>query len=136
MNCQGEYNLRNYSNIVLLFSASDWKEYNQKLCMEKEKSLKLNDSTCVCNLVPVVETTLVPKENVKDLILEIQKENTVDKKTTSSFKRTLISTADDRLSSKAIGMVGVSVMVSIGLLIVLSDIPIIISALRGKLIRE
>ena len=46
----------------------------------------------------------------------------VDKKTLSSYKRQRTSASDDRLSSRVIGIIGATVVISVALLIVILDI--------------
>ena len=61
-------------------------------------------------------------QTIQERIKEIKKELTVDKKTTSSYTRSLISVYDPRPSSVAIGGCGVGLLCLAALLLLLPDV--------------
>ena len=56
--------------------------------------------------------------------------NTISRKNTSKYKRKLTSAGDERISSKSIGFCAVSVLISIALVILIIDAPILLTNLR------
>ncbi|CAE1328793.1 unnamed protein product [Acanthosepion pharaonis] len=68
-----------------------------------------------------------PRKNISaEEFKESLKEIVINKKDTSSYKRSKISSPDERTSSKAIGMVAIVVTVIPFSLLILSDVPILV----------
>ncbi|VDI42269.1 Hypothetical predicted protein [Mytilus galloprovincialis] len=75
---------------------------------------------CTCSCDNITNTPLTNDELIQK-IEQLRSELTVDKKKTSRYKRSLISTADDRSSSKCIGSFSVVVLAIVICVIVLMD---------------
>lgn len=71
-------------------------------------------------------------QTIEERIKEIKKELTVDKKTTSSYTRSLISVYDPRPSSVAIGSCGVGLLCLAVLLLLLPDVINVLKYLCDK----
>ncbi|XP_033747182.1 uncharacterized protein LOC117332407 [Pecten maximus] len=76
---------------------------------------------CVCGSASSNITNLT-KEHLVELVKELAKELTVNKKETSSYKRKLISAGDQRQSAQTIGVIGVLALCIPVLLIVSFDL--------------
>ncbi|OWF45873.1 uncharacterized protein LOC110456466 [Mizuhopecten yessoensis] len=78
--------------------------------------------TCYCPCGDVTNTTITPKQ-LESKINEIKQTLTVSKKATSSWKRKLVSTPDDRVSAQSIGYIGAAIMCSIAAIMIIMDLP-------------
>lgn len=79
-----------------------------------------------------VQTSMYVNQTIEERIKEIKKELTVDKKTTSSYTRSLISVYDPRPSSVAIGSCGVGLLCLAVLLLLLPDVINVLKYLCDK----
>ena len=70
--------------------------------------------------------------DIYEKIEETKKDMYVSKKTLSSTRRKLTCADDPRLSSKIMGVVGITVIVFVASFIVSSDIPVLVYYLRMK----
>ena len=61
---------------------------------------------------------------------KIRRENLIDKKNTSNYRRKKISASDSRTSVNAIGYVGVAFLTSSGLVIVLLDVMSLVKTVQ------
>ena len=84
---------------------------------------------CACQMNCKEETKI---RDINEKIEETKKDMYVSKKTLSSTRRKLTCAEDPRLSSKIIGVVGITVIVFVVSCIVLCDIPVVVNYLRTK----
>ena len=84
------------------------------------------NKTCPCECAKGSVTNYT-KEEIHEIVVEIKKNLTLDKKTLTLSKIKKISIKDGRPSAKALGAVGIAIFVSFGALIVLFDINFYIS---------
>lgn len=75
--------------------------------------------TCGCFNLNYNFDDLDPETQEK--ILEMKKNLTVSTKDTSSYKRSLVSSSDSRSSAKAVGSVGLVILIVIGVFMLLAD---------------
>ncbi|VDI02935.1 Hypothetical predicted protein [Mytilus galloprovincialis] len=85
-----------------------------------QTNLSATEPRCICSCDNITNTPLTNDELLQK-IEQLRSELTVDTKKTSRYKRSLISTADDRSSSKCIGTISVVVLVIVIGVIVLMD---------------
>lgn len=81
-------------------------------------------SFCDKNVVIISNETL--QERIKQLVREL----TIDKTTLSSYRNTKISADDQRVSSRGIGSGAAIILVTLVLLLVLSDTPLVVTQLK------
>ncbi|XP_021368021.1 flocculation protein FLO11-like [Mizuhopecten yessoensis] len=89
-------------------------------------------STCPCVCVVSSNTTNLTQEARLELVKELRKELTVDRKETSISKRKLISVGDERQSAETIGFIGVLALCVPVLLIVSFDLINLWSSAKQK----
>lgn len=98
---------------------SDTTEITQSVSFTSITSDNTQQCHCPCSSVNIIDL------NEKELLQKIQElkiDMTVVTKETNKYKRSLISSPDNRVSSKVIGWIGISVLISVLLVIVLLDI--------------
>lgn len=98
---------------------SDTTEITQSVSFTSITSDNTQQCHCPCSSVNIIDL------NEKELLQKIQElkiDMTVVTKETNKYKRSLISSPDNRVSSKVIGWTGISVLICVLLVIVLLDI--------------
>ncbi|XP_052077896.1 uncharacterized protein LOC127715797 [Mytilus californianus] len=80
-----------------------------------EPSFTCSDCKCPCKLPDLTE------EDIQEMKDKIRRENLIDKKSVSKYRRKITSAPDNRFSAKAIGYVGVACLTTTGLVVVLID---------------
>lgn len=98
---------------------SDTTEITQSVSFTSITSDNTQQCHCPCSSVNIIDL------NEKELLQKIQElkiDMTVVTKETNKYKRSLLSSPDNRVSSKVIGWTGISVLISVLLVIVLLDI--------------
>lgn len=98
---------------------SDTTEITQSVSFTSITSDNTQQCHCPCSSVNIIDL------NEKELLQKIQElkiDMTVVTKETNKYKRSLLSSPDNRVSSKVIGWIGISVLISVLLVIVLLDI--------------
>lgn len=98
---------------------SDTTEITQSVSFTSTTSDNTQQCHCPCSSVNIIDL------NEKELLQKIQElkiDMTVVTKETNKYKRSLISSPDNRVSSKVIGWTGISVLICVLLVIVLLDI--------------
>lgn len=98
---------------------SDTTEITQSVSFTSITSDNTQQCHCPCSSVNIIDL------NEKELLQKIQElkiDMTVVTKETNKYKRSLLSSPDNRVSSKVIGWTGISVLICVLLVIVLLDI--------------
>lgn len=98
---------------------SDTTEITQSVSFTSTTSDNTQQCHCPCSSVNIIDL------NEKELLQKIQElkiDMTVVTKETNKYKRSLISSPDNRVSSMVIGWTGISVLICVLLVIVLLDI--------------
>ena len=98
---------------------SDTTEITQSVSFTSITSDNTQQCHCPCSSVNIIDL------NEKELLQKIQQlkiDMTVVTKETNKYKRSLLSSPDNRVSSKVIGWTGISVLICVLLVIVLLDI--------------
>jgi len=98
---------------------SDTTEITQSVSFTSTTSDNTQQCHCSCSSVNIIDL------NEKELIQKIQQlkiDMTLVTKETNKYKRSLISSPDNRVSSTVIGWAGISVLICVLLVIVLLDI--------------
>lgn len=98
---------------------SDTTEITQSVSFTSITSDNTQQCHCPCSSVNIIDL------NEKELLQKIQElkiDMTVVTKETNKYKRSLISSPDNRVSSKVIGWTGISAIICVLLVIVLLDI--------------
>ena len=98
---------------------SDTTEITQSVSFTSTTSDNPQQCHCPCSSVNIIDL------NEKELLQKIQQlkiDMTVVTKETNKYKRSLLSSSDNRVSSKVIGWIGISVLICVLLVIVLLDI--------------
>ena len=70
------------------------------------------------------------QDEVEDLVQQLVRNLTVPRRSTSAFKRSLISAPDNRTSAKMVGTAGIAMMTLSGGLIVAMDYSHIVAAVQ------
>jgi hypothetical protein len=83
----------------------------------------------IAGLTNTNKTTQEVEEEIEEALIEL----TVNSKTTTVNERKLVSADDKRDSAKVVGTIGVVFCSVILTLIVLSDLPVLIRAIKGAL---
>jgi hypothetical protein len=94
-------------------------EITQSVSFTSTTSDNTQQCHCPCSSVNIIDL------NEKELLQKIQQlkiDMTVATKETNKYKRSLLSSPDNRVSSKVIGWIGISVLICVLLVIVLLDI--------------
>lgn len=79
----------------------------------------LTSAYCICKSCP---NAYITEAELIEMIANLKKELTIDKKNTSRYKRLHTSKYDDRRSSKCLGAVGISVLIGVAGLFVAIDL--------------
>ncbi|XP_021349750.1 uncharacterized protein LOC110448043 [Mizuhopecten yessoensis] len=82
---------------------------------------------CLC---PCFDNTTLPEQTLQELLHELKEALTVEPSQTSLAIRKKISVYEDRASAKGLGALGVAVLVCVLLLIIIPDIPRIVSDVK------
>lgn len=91
-----------------------------------------HDCLCACSSVGSNAALNITTEEVMEKLKDIINDIKVDAKTTSLAKNKLVSAKDGRPSAKAVGYLGIALVVSVGASIVIIDIDILIRFLKNK----
>ena len=98
---------------------SDTTEITQSVSFTSTTSDNTQQCHCSCSSVNIIDLS---EKELLQRIQQLKIDMTVVTKETNKYKRSLLSSPDNRVSSKVIGWIGISVLICVLLVIVLLDI--------------